>query len=127
MFSRVSYLFALALALALARPVAAQQTVDVGSISGRVVDDMRSRSARRTVTATHRATNVVASAVSDDEGRFRFPYLRIGAYELNASLAGFQDVTRTLTVSAGSAFELPIALAVAGLESNGRSSPRRRR
>ena len=47
MFSRVSYLFALALALALARPLAAQQTVDVGSISGRVVDDMRDGHARR--------------------------------------------------------------------------------
>ena len=54
MFSRVSFLFALALALTLARPVAAQQTVDVGSISGRVVDEMGMTIAGVAIVATQR-------------------------------------------------------------------------
>ncbi len=115
MFSRISFLFALALALALARPVAAQQTVDVGSISGRVVDEMGMFIPGVTITATHRLTNVTASTVSDESGRFRLPYLRIGVYQLKASLAGFKDFTRAIGVSAGSAFDIPIVLAIANL------------
>ena len=117
MFSRASFLFALALALALARPVAAQQTVDVGSISGRVVDGTGGSVPGATIQTTHRATNIVATATTDALGRFRFPYLRIGVYDLTVSLSGFKDVTRQITVSAGSAFEMPITLAVAGVES----------
>ena len=82
------------LALALARPVAAQQTVDVGSISGRVVDEMGMAVPGATIVATHRLTNVASSTVSDEGGRFRLPYLRIGVYDLEASLAGFRDFTR---------------------------------
>ena len=113
MFSRVSFLFALALALALARPVAAQQTVDVGSISGRVVDEMGMEIPGVTIVATHRLTNTTSSAISDAGGRYRLPYLRIGVYEIKASLSGFKDFTRSVGVSAGSAFEMPIVLAVA--------------
>ena len=99
MFSRVSYLFALALALALARPVIAQQTVDVGSISGRVVDEMGMAIPGVTIVATQRLTNVASTAISDEGGRFRLPYLRIGVYELKASLAGFQGLHPALSVS----------------------------
>src|SRR5262249_11295784 len=48
--------------------------------------------------------------------RFRFAYLKLGPYELSVKLAGFADVTRTLTLTVGSAFELPITLKVAGLD-----------
>ena len=61
MFSRISFLFALALALALARPIAAQQTVDVGSISGRVVDDSGAAVPGASVEAVHAATNIIAA------------------------------------------------------------------
>ena len=115
MFSRVSFLFALALALALARPVAAQQTVDVGSISGRVVDEMGMTIPGASVVAVHLLTNVRTAAITDEDGRFRFPYLRIGTYEITVTLAGFKDATRRVGVSAGSAFELPIVLAIANL------------
>jgi len=96
----------------------AQQTVDVGSISGRVVDASASSVPGASVTATHLATNAVATAVTEVDGRFRFPYLRIGAYEIAITLSGFTPVSRRLTVSAGSAFEIPISLALASLESN---------
>ena len=94
----------------------AQQTIDVGSVSGRVVDETRMAVPGATVVATHRATNVAASAITDDGGRFRFPYLRIGVHDIAITLAGFNDATRQVTISAGSAFELPIVLTVAGLQ-----------
>ena len=54
--------------------------------------------------------------MSDQEGRFRFPYLKVGRYEIGVQLPGFVAPTRTIHVTVGSAFELPIALALAGLD-----------
>lgn len=118
MFSRLGCLFALAVALTCPRPTAAQQTVDVGSISGRVVDTSGGAVPGAQVTATHNATNVVSEAVTDIEGRFRLPYLRIGTYDITVRLSGFEDGSKKLAVSAGSAFELPFTLTPAGVESN---------
>ncbi len=107
----------LACALAVASPSLAQQTVDVGSVSGRVVDESGAPIPGATVQATHQDTNIVASAITDTQGRFRLPYLKIGVYDIGVSLAGFTDSTRRLNVSAGSAFEMPVTLALAGIES----------
>jgi len=115
---RVRFFGALLFALTLARPSAAQQTVDVGSISGRVVDDSGAAVPGAMVEVVHSATNIAASEVTDTAGRFRFPYLKIGEYKLTVTLVGFKDATRQITVSAGSAFEVPIALVLAGLETS---------
>jgi outer membrane receptor protein involved in Fe transport len=93
----------------------AQQTVDVGSVSGRVIDGSGSAVPGALVTATHLDTSIRATATTDGDGRFRFSYLRIGAYEILVSLSGFQDNTQRLTLSAGSAHQLPITLAVAAI------------
>jgi hypothetical protein len=113
--SRISLAFALVACLAL--PAWAQQTVDVASISGRVVDDSGAVVPGAQVAATRRDTSIVATAITDAEGRFRFPYLKIGLYDIVASLSGFRDATRQLTLTAGAAYELPMVLAVGGLES----------
>src|SRR6185503_12591059 len=42
--------------------------------------------------------------------------LRVGQYEINAHQQGFTDVTRSLTLAVGSAFELPISLTIASAE-----------
>jgi hypothetical protein len=107
------------LALTLFAPVAfAQQSVDVATISGRVTDPSGATVPGATVEARHTQTNVVATLVTDGDGRFRFPYLRIGPYEISVKLSGFSDVTKQLTLAAGSAFELPVVLNVAGLETS---------
>jgi hypothetical protein len=105
--------FALVCVLAWAGPLGAQQTVDVGSISGRVVDEMGAPIPGVTIVAIHRPTNINGSAVTDEEGRFRFPYLRIGPYVVTATLVGFRDVTKIVGVSAGSAFDLDIVMPIA--------------
>ena len=84
------------------------------------------------VTARHTETNLTGTTTSDQDGRFRFPYLRVGPYELTVASPGFRQARRTLTLTAGAAFELPVSLAVAGLdasvtvtaEATGRSKPR---
>jgi Carboxypeptidase regulatory-like domain/TonB dependent receptor len=96
--------------------VFAQQTVDVASVSGRVHDSSGAVVPGALVTVRHGETNVVATFVTDEDGRFRFPYLRIGPYDLAVQLAGFHDATRRLLLTAGAAFELPITLSVGTVE-----------
>ena len=95
----------------------AQQSVEYASVSGRVTDPSGVAPGAQ-VTARQSETNVTATAVTDGEGRFRFPYLRVGPYEITVRRDGFADATRRLTLSAGAAFELPIALAVGAVDTN---------
>lgn len=95
----------------------AQETINQGTISGRVSDPQGAAVPGAVVTARQADTNVTTETVSDGEGRFRFPYLRIGSYELKVRMNGFRDNTRTVTLSAGSAFDVPVALELAGVDS----------
>jgi carboxypeptidase family protein len=95
------------------RPVLAQQSIEYASISGRVADVSGAVVPGADVTATQVETGVIHQAVSDREGRFRFPSLRPGVWELTVRQDGFQDASRRLTLAAGAAFELPITLTLA--------------
>ena len=112
----VRVVIALASVLAFAGLSDAQQTVDVASISGRVIDSTGGVVPGVTITATRLDTNVAATVVTDQDGRFRFPYLRVGPYAIVASLSGFGDATRRLTLGIGAAYEIPLTLSPAGLE-----------
>ena len=87
--------------LALAGGAAAQESVNQGTLSGRVLDAQAAAVPGAVVMVRQTATNVVAETVTNDEGRFRFPYLRIGPYELRVRLQGFKESAQSLVVSAG--------------------------
>ncbi len=107
------------LALAAGAAIAVgQESVNYGSISGRVTDPSGAVVEGAQVSARQIETNLKATAATDSEGRFRFPYLRVGSYELKIAKEGFNEVTRTLTLSAGSAFEVPVSLAIASIGSD---------
>ncbi|HUU32857.1 MAG TPA: TonB-dependent receptor, partial [Vicinamibacterales bacterium] len=108
-------LAAVAVALAAAVPAAAQESINHASISGRVSDAQGAVVPGATVTARQVETDIVATAVSDDRGRFRFPYLRVGTYDVSVQLTGFAEARRRIAVSVGAAFEIPIVLAVEGV------------
>jgi Carboxypeptidase regulatory-like domain/TonB dependent receptor-like, beta-barrel len=95
---------------AMVPPVLAQETVHYASVSGRVTDPQGAVVPGAQVTARQTETNITREAVTDREGRFRFPYLRIGPYELTVRQPGFAEATRHLTLTVGSAFDLPISL-----------------
>jgi hypothetical protein len=101
-----------------APPLGAQQSVDLASVSGRVTDASGAVIRDAGVTARQTQTNVTTMTTTDQEGRFRLPYLRVGPYAITVRRDGFQDAVRTLTVSVGAAFELPITLAVSGVAAN---------
>ena len=111
-------LFLAGLVLACSHTSFAQQTVDFASVGGRAVDPTGAVVPGATVTARHIPTNIVATTTTDEAGRFRFPYLRIGPYEITASREGFTNAGRQLTLAAGSAFDLTLPLSVGGLDTS---------
>ena len=96
----------------------AQQTVDYASLSGRITDPSGAVVQAAAVTARHVDTNLMWATASDDEGRFRFPYLRIGTYEVTVRVQGFQDVTRVVTLTVAAAVDLPFSLQVSGIDTS---------
>src|SRR4030095_9303676 len=110
-------LFALACcALAPGTIAFAQETINQATISGRVLDAQGAPVPGAAVSGRQTDTNVTVQAITDTDGRFRFPYLKIGPYELEAKLQGFKDNARTLVLSAGSAFDISISLEIAGID-----------
>ena len=112
-------LCALALALCVcvgSPPVFAQETVNSASVSGRVTDQQGAVVPGAQVSARQTETNVIRETVTDQDGRFRFPYLKVGRYEITVRLQGFADATQALTLTIGSAFELPMTLRVGTLD-----------
>ena len=95
---RLTALLAVLCVIGAAAPSAlAQQTVDLASISGRVTDQTGAVVADAQVTARQTQTNETTTATTDQEGRFRLPYLRVGPYEITVQQSGFQDAVRDWT------------------------------
>jgi protocatechuate 3,4-dioxygenase beta subunit len=74
---------------ATADTLAAQETINYGTISGRVSDPQGAIVPGANVTARQSETNLSRETVTDREGRFRFPYLRVGRYEITVRMTGF--------------------------------------
>jgi hypothetical protein len=114
--SRIRQIAFLALAGVAAPLCFAQESVTFASVSGRVTDPTGSVVQGASVSARQTHTNVTSTAETDREGRFRFPYLRIGPYEFKVRQQNFAEATHLLTLTVGAAFELPISLTVAAVE-----------
>ena len=97
---------------------AAQESIQYASISGRVADATGAVIQNAKVSARQIDTNISSALLTDKEGRFRFPYLKVGEYEVRVQQVGFANVARSVTLSLGSAYELPVVLAVASAETN---------
>ncbi len=96
----------------------AQETINNSSVSGRVTDPSGAVVEGSSVLARHLDTNQTLRAVTDREGRFRFPYMRLGRYELTVHQDGFADAVRGITLTVGSAFDLAIPLSVVASQSD---------
>ena len=93
-----------------------QETINHATISGRVFDPQGAAVPGATISGRQTDTNVTVEAITEADGRFRFPNPKIGPYELEAKLQGFKDNARTLALSAGSAFDISISREVAGID-----------
>jgi hypothetical protein len=91
--------------------VCAQQTS--GTLSGRIEDVGGAVVSGASLTATNLGTNQKQTATTDREGRYRFPYLQVGRYQLSIEAQGFASLTRELTIRVGQALDLSVRLEVA--------------
>jgi len=107
--------FAVALLISIGGNIAAQQTVTSATLSGRVKDATDASVSGATIEAINLETNQHAVVVSDSDGKFRFAYLQVGAYQLVVSAPGFASLTKELTLTIGQAAYLEVRVQVAGM------------
>jgi hypothetical protein len=91
----------------------AQETINNASAIGQVLDQSGSAIPGASIVALQTETNQSNTATTDQDGRFRFPILRPGPYEITVKASGFSDSKRAATLTVGSAFELKTVLNVA--------------
>jgi hypothetical protein len=96
------------------RPAYAQG-VTTGAITGVILDAQGQRVPGASVTAIHQPSGTTYDAVSQGDGRFNLPGMRVGGpYKVTASLTGFSnEVKENVTVSLGTATDLEFKLKVA--------------
>ncbi len=102
---------ALLLVLIVGPCLTAQETINNASLAGRVTDPTGAIVRNATVTATAASTGLSTTLSTDAAGRFRFPYLHVGQYQVTIHSPGFSDQKRSLILTIGAAFDLPITLA----------------
>src|SRR5204863_6562791 len=111
-------LFACVCSLFISLAAFAQETINSASVSGRVVDPQGAVVPGALVVALQTQTNIQSETVTGPDGRFRFPYLKVGPYEVTVHLQGFSAPTRALTLTVGSAFDISVTLALGNVEAN---------
>jgi len=97
--TRTIRLFALSLAMSLVwmagTVLQANAQATSGAISGVVTDERQGVLANASVTARNIGTNESRSAATDGEGRYRFPNLPVGNYEITVQANGFAKLVRS--------------------------------
>jgi hypothetical protein len=97
--------------------LAAQEAMNYASVGGRVTDPSGAVVVGASVRVRQIATNVTKTVATDRDGRFRFPYLPVGQYEVVVQQQDFAVAKRAITLTVGAAFDLPVSLAVGAAES----------
>ena len=110
---RVPALLAYLLLVTASWPVSAQ--TNTGEIAGVVRDAVGGVLPGVAVTARHSDAGLVVERVTDAEGRFFLPALRIGSWEIKAELTGFAPRTERVVLEIGRTMSLDITLGLAGL------------
>ena len=106
---------AIVIACAVASVASAQTAVTTGTIAGIVKDTSGGRLAGVVVSAELVETSRTTNATADDQGRYRFLALQVGAYQIRAERQGFQSSTVTVTLTVGATIDVPIVLAPANV------------
>ena len=90
---------------------ASGQGITTGSLSG-TISDKDGTLPGATVVAVHASSGTRYGAVTDIEGRFRLPYLRVGGpYEVTISFTGYQDyLEKDITIRLGQTYQLDATL-----------------
>ncbi|MDQ1559370.1 MAG: hypothetical protein QOD32_2430 [Pyrinomonadaceae bacterium] len=91
----------------------AQQALTSATLGGRVEDERGAALSDARVLVVNLDTGRQQTTASDEAGRYRFPYLPVGNYQLTVEHAGFTTARRRLTLTVGQALDAPLRLTVA--------------
>ena len=108
---------ALALLLLGLAPFAHAQGVTTGSMAGTVRDAQGGVVPGVTITAVHEPSGTRYEAVTQGDGHFVLPAMRVGGpYKVTASLSGFRDEVQSgLAVTLGTSTDVAFTLKLAGV------------
>lgn len=116
MVTHLSRPVTLALIVLVLMPLPGAAQTNTGEIAGVVYDAQGGVLPGVTVVAQHLDTGTRIERVSDRQGRYLLPSLRVGAYTITSELVGFRRVTRTgITVMLGQQLQVDLVLEVGGL------------
>jgi Carboxypeptidase regulatory-like domain len=106
-----------AAALLLASALASAQNVTTGTLAGRVTDQSGAVLPGALVTATHEPTGTTYEGVTEADGRFQLPNVRVGGpYRVLVTLDGFRNSEQTgLHVKLGESAEVQFSLELAAV------------
>jgi hypothetical protein len=104
---KISYSF-----LFVTASIFAQQAVNYASLGGRVTDPSGAVVESADVSVRQIETNISSAQKTGHDGRFLFPYLRIGKYEVSVRHQGFEEATQPVTLTVGADFDLAFSLVV---------------
>ncbi len=128
-WSRLVCAWVAACALAACASTAGAQGVTTGAVAGLVSDAQGAVVPGATITAVHVPSGTTYEAVTQADGRFYIPGMRVGGpYRVSATLVGFttetkNDVTVSLGVSTDLDFRLKLATIAEEVTVIGRSDP----
>jgi hypothetical protein len=84
-----------------------------GEVLGTVRDATGSVVARAAITLTNQDTNISAKSLTDDNGNYLFPNVKVGRYTVTAELTGFSKASATdVTVDVGARQRVDLSLKV---------------
>src|SRR5687768_10515784 len=107
----------LALLVALSFGSTAFAQLEQGRLTGFVTDEQGAALPGVTVTATSPALLGASTAVTEADGRYLFPSLPSGRYQLQFQLAGFQTIVReNIVLALGQTLSLNMQLQIATLQ-----------
>src|SRR5947199_35685 len=101
--------------LAMSTSALAQVSAD---LSGTTKDSTGAVIPNAQVAVRNTATNLTRNTQSDEEGRYAFPNLPIGSYEITASYKGFQTTKLATELTVGQKAELDITLSPSGVSAH---------
>ena len=91
---------------------ASAQTATTGDIAGVVTDPSSAVVPGVSVILKNVGTGSSATATTNAQGAYNFAFLSPGKYSVSVSATGFQEVTRTLTVSLGTSITANLQLSI---------------
>jgi hypothetical protein len=90
----------------------AQDTLTTASVTGRVLDPSGAAIRRANVNVLELATNQTRAVQTDNQGRFRVPFLPVGTYRFTTEPSGFAAASQEIQLTVGSAFDLTLQVSM---------------